>query len=322
VARIRIAGAGALGSVFGGLLSLAGHGVTLLGRRAHLEQIRQAGLRIEGIWGEHRAVGFDLATEATALRGRFDAILFTVKSYHTGEVARAVAPRLAPDGVCISLQNGLGNAEAIAAAVAPRHLLAGRVIFGAEVTTPGSVRITVYAEPVLVGTWPPVADPVRTERARTWVGHFARAGIPAELSTDIDAALWGKVFYNAALNPLGALLGLHYGALGEDANARAIMDTVIREAFAVARAEGVALSWATAAEYGALFYSRLLPSTFHHRSSMLQDLERGARTEIDALCGAVVREGRRLGVATPVNADLFRRVREREGRPLTKEDSA
>src|SRR5205823_11010966 len=115
-ARILVAGAGALGSVFGGLLRRAGHAVTLLGRGAHLDAIAAHGLRIGGLWGEHVVSDFTVAHNAATLRAPFDAILITVKSYDTQAVAHAVAPLLAPDGVMISLQNGLGNAEILAAA--------------------------------------------------------------------------------------------------------------------------------------------------------------------------------------------------------------
>lgn len=118
-----------------------------------------------------------------------------------------------------------------------------------------------------------------------------------------------KIFYNGALNPLGALLGVHYGALPEHAESRALMDAVIAEAFAVARADGVTLPWADPATYLEEFYGRLVPATYHHRASMLQDLERGRRTEVDAINGEVSRRGRRYGIATPVNDALTRLVR-------------
>lgn len=310
--RVLVAGAGALGSVFGGFLRLADHDVTLLGRGTHIEAIRAHGLRIDGLWGEHRAGDFGLAADPAEARGPFDAILLTVKSYDTATMAAAVAPLLAADGVAISLQNGLGNAEAMAAHVGSARALAGRVIFGAELLAPGQVRVTVYADPVLIGAWEPACPSRLTERARYWVAQLAAAGIPAEYCDDIGAALWGKVLYNAALNPLGALLGVPYGVLGEQAHTRAIMDAAIDEAFAVAGAEGVQLPWASAAEYRAVFYGRLLPSTADHRSSMLQDLERGWATEIDAINGQVWARGAAHGIVTPVNEMLTRLVHARE----------
>ncbi len=307
-----VAGAGALGSVVGGFLRLAGHDVTLLGRGAHLEAIDAHGLRIDGLWGDHCTRGFHLATNLAAAHGPFDAVLLTVKSYDTAAMAAAVAPLLAADGVLISLQNGLGNVEAIVPHVGSARVLAARVIFGAALPAPGHVRVTVYADPVLIGASDHGADTHLDGLAARWAEQLAAAGIPSTYCNDIRAALWGKVLYNAALNPLGALLGVHYGALGEQEHTRAIMDAVIDEAFAVAGAEGVTLPWTSAAAYRSVFYSRLLPSTFHHRSSMLQDLERGRATEIDAINGQVWQRGMAHGIVTPVNEVLTRLVHARE----------
>lgn len=310
--HILVAGAGALGCVFGGFLHKAGHRVTLLGRAAQIEAIASEGLLIEGLWGEHQLTGLQLATQAADVSGPFGAILITVKSYDTRALATAVAPLLAPEGVAISLQNGLGNVETLNDVVGGHRVLAGRVIFGAEAGAPGRVRVTVYADPVLIGVWRPAAQPQLATMARLWAERFAAAGIPSAYSDDIEAALWGKVLYNAALNPLGALLGVHYGALGEDAHTRAIMDLVIDEAFRVAVAEGVALPWASAAAYRTVFYDRLIPATYHHRSSMLQDLERGRPTEIEAINGEVWKRGATHGIVAPANELLTRFVRARE----------
>ena len=310
--HILVAGAGALGCVFGGFLHKAGHRVTLLGRATQIDAIASKGLWIEGLWGNHLVTGLQLATRAPDVNGPVDAILITVKSYDTRAIATTVAPLLAPEGVAISLQNGLGNVEALGAVVGGHRVLAGRVIFGAEAVAPGRVRVTVYADPVLVGAWRQDAQSQLAAVAQSWAQRFAAAGIPSAYSDDIEAALWGKVLYNAALNPLGALLGVHYGALAEDAHTRAIMDVVIDEAFRVAVAEGVALPWASAAAYRSVFYDRLVPSTYHHRSSMLQDLERRRLTEVDAINGEVWKRGAARGIVSPANELLTRLVHARE----------
>jgi len=311
VARVLVVGAGALGSVFGAFLRRAGDDVTLLGRPSHLDAIAAHGLRVDGLWGEHRVRDLRLLTDWPRDDGAYDAVLVAVKSFDTASVASRVRALLAPDGVVISLQNGVGNVEALAAATGADRVLGGRVIFGAALLAPGHVRVTVYAEPVLLGT---VRQGVAAseQRAAAWAAHVAGAGIPCEYCADVLAALWGKVLYNAALNPLGALLGVHYGALAEHEHTRAIMDTVIDEAFAVARAEGLRLPWATAADYRAVFYARLVPSTARHRSSMLQDLERGRRTEVDAINGAVWQRARARGMVAPFNELLTRLVHARE----------
>jgi 2-dehydropantoate 2-reductase len=296
---ILVAGAGALGSVVGGLLAVSGWPVTLLGRRAHLDAVRARGLLIDGLFGTHRVRGLECVTEA---RGRYAGILLTVKAYDTAAMVATVAPLLAPDGFLISLQNGLGNVEAAQRVLGEDRVLGARVIFGAELVAPGHARVTVYADPVLIGTG---------AAAERWAVALAAAGIPAEATTDLVAELWGKVLYNAALNPLGALLGARYGELAENPDTRAIMDTVIEEAFSVARAEHVALRWPDAIAYREAFYGRLVPSTAGHRSSMLQDIERGRPTEIDAMNGYIAARGAARGVPAPVNATLTRLVRAR-----------
>jgi 2-dehydropantoate 2-reductase len=309
---VLVAGAGALGSVFGGFLARAGIDVTLLGRQPHLDAIAADGLRIEGIWGDHRVRNVHVATSTAELTAPFDTILISVKSYDTVEVGTAVAPLLAADGLVISLQNGLGNVEALEQIAGVERVVGARVIFGAIVTQPGHVRVTVIADPTAVGPLASGAFPARDGRARDWAERFDRAGVPSTYTDHLPAMLWGKVLYSAALNPLGALLGVCYGALTEHADSRAIMDAAIEEAFAVATAERVPLAWPSAAAYRDEFYRRLVPATYDHRSSMLQDLERGRRTEVDAITGEVWRRGQRHGIVTPINEMLTRLIHLRE----------
>lgn len=310
-ARVLVAGAGAVGSVIGGFLAASGHHVTLLGRAPHLAAIGAEGLVIEGLWGEHRLTGLVLATEVRQVGGGFDAVLLTVKSFDTAGTLGAVRDLVAPDGCVISLQNGLGNVEHVAAAVGSDRALGARVIFGAVLPSPGVARVTVFADPIALGAAVAGNGPAE-KAARAWVERFAAAGIPTEYTSDVQAHLWTKIFYNAALNPLGALLGLPYGALATDPDGRGIMDAIFDECFAVADARGVAPLVATADAYREVFYGRLVPSTAHHRSSMLQDLERGRPTEIEAINGCIWRYGREAGIPTPVNATMTRLVRFRE----------
>jgi 2-dehydropantoate 2-reductase len=150
-------------------------------------------------------------------------------------------------------------------------------------------------------------------KARGTARAIDESGIPCEYTEEIEKHLWAKLIYNCALNPLGALHRVHYGALGEDPALRARMDGIVREIFRVADARGVALLWEEPEEFLELFYAKLLPDTYHHRPSMLQDIEAGRPTEIDALCGIVVRYGREAGVPTPLNAELVERIRALEG---------
>src|SRR4030095_1629362 len=164
VEPVLVAGAGALGSVVGGLLAARGWPVTLLGRPDHLDAVRRAGLRIEGLFGDHHVRGLSCVTDAGALRGPFSTVLLTVKSWDTEAMMHVVSPVLAPDGLVVSMQNGLCKLERIVGIVGDARVLGARVIFGSEVVAPGHVRVTVEAAPVLVGS-PDPADAARVAAA-------------------------------------------------------------------------------------------------------------------------------------------------------------
>jgi 2-dehydropantoate 2-reductase len=320
---ILIAGAGSIGSVIGAKLRAAGYPVTLLGRRRHLEAIAARGLELSGLFGDHlglqAARGFTLADDPARLDVPFPLILFTVKSYDTAAMARALAGRLAADGVIVSMQNGLGNLETLAEHFGPNRVLGARVIFGAELPRPGAAHVTVFAEPVAIGPAPGGEAATGLERHAKQIADakqisdlISAAGIPSHWCADIMPTLWTKVLYNAALNPLGALLRIHYGALAADPDLRRIMDQVIEEAFAVARRLGVALPFADTGEYRALFYGKLVPSTYDHRPSMLADLERRGRTEIGALNGKIAELAESMGLAADINRTLTGLIRASE----------
>lgn len=305
---VLVFGAGALGLTYGCFLAEAGLSVSLVGRAVHKAAAEAEGIRTTGIWGEHAGRPAAYFTDAGDARGPFDLALVCTKSHDTADAAPHVARLVSPDGAVVSVQNGLGNWETLAEAVGPEKVYGARVIFGAEVTGPARTRVTVSAAPVLVGA----AFSGDTARAEQLARLFSRCGIETHAADDITAHLWGKVIYNAALNALGALLGVPYGRLGEIGPTRRIMQQVIREAYAVAAALGVKPPAGSADEYIELFYDRLLPPTAAHRSSMLQDLAAGRRTEVDAINGRIAELGRERGVPCPVNELLTLLVHARE----------
>jgi 2-dehydropantoate 2-reductase len=298
-ARILIVGAGALGSLYGGFLRRAGHEVTLIGRAAHLDAIRSRGLTIEGVFGRAQVGGFSLAVSAAQVAGPFDLIVLAVKSYDVASAVGRLVTALADDGAVLALQNGLGHLEILAERFGAGCVLAAPVLIGATIPTPGAVRVTVYVKPVKIGA--PWAD---DRRAKRWTAVLADAGLPSEPTERPMPFLWEKMLYNLPLNALGAVLRLPYGALAERPESRWIMDHVIEEGFAIARADGAELLWNSAAECRRHFYEVLLPPTVAHRSSMLQDIERGRRTEIDVINGYVCRRGEARAIPTPYNRVL------------------
>jgi 2-dehydropantoate 2-reductase len=142
--------------------------------------------------------------------------------------------------------------------------------------------------------------------------RFRAAGIPTSATDRYREFLWAKILYNCALNPLGALLRATYGELVENPGTRALIDRIIEEAFAVAQGASIPLFWQRAEEYRRHFYEELIPPTAQHYPSMLRDLDRRARTEIDALNGAITRLAADYDVAVPVDTMLTAMIKLRE----------
>jgi len=295
-------GAGALGSVLGGFLQKIGRRVTYIGRGAHFQALQEHGLRITGIWGDHfiPPEEIDALSRQGGPEKRYSTVLLCVKSKDTEAAAREAAPFLREDGIMVSIQNGLNNWEAIARGVGEGRTVGARVIFGAEIPTPGQARVTVNADDVLLGE--PFL-PVNRILLQTLQADLSLSGIPTRIvgKGDIWAALWGKVLYNCSLNPLGAMLEVPYGKLGENEEARDIIRVIIKEIFLVCQALGVTLPYKGADDYYRYLLETLLPPTASHRASMLQDIQAGRRTEIDALNGAISRYAGELGISTPYN---------------------
>ncbi len=300
--RYLILGAGALGTVFGGKLAQAGHSVDFLGRGAHFQVLRQHGLQIDGIWGEVHLGPVSVPGSGSC----YDVVLLCVKSFDTVAAARQVRGLLKPGGLVISIQNGLGNLEHLARECPEAQVVGARVIFGAKISRPGLATVTVYADQVLLGPWPPGPEPPRLAQVSR---HLNEAGIPTSLVPDIIPYIWAKVLYNGALNPLGAILGKTYGELAAHPATRQLMVDLIMEMYTVAAAKGVHLLQPTAEVYCRHFFAELVPPTAAHHPSMLQDLQQGRRTEIEALNGAICVYGRELGVPTPYNDTICQLVR-------------
>ncbi len=307
---VLITGLGALGTVFATLLKKAGLTVYALTREKHLSSFPDHRLRVTGIWGEHEAIIDGVYGSIEPLRDKaFDLIVITVKSYDTKTVIDQVKPLVGTHTLVISSQNGYGNYEAIAQTVGSEHTLLARIIFGVKVLSPGRAEVTVIADDVRIGQPAGAVDAGRMQDIAT---TFSVAGIPTKYAENIESILWDKILYNAALNPLGAILECTYGQLAEQAETRDLMDRIIDEIFLVAKAHNFALNWKSADDYKNHFYTKLVPPTAKHFPSMYYDMKAGKRLEIDALNGAIVRLGREKGISTPLNETITRIIRAKE----------
>ena len=292
--RIGVIGAGAMGSLYGGLLARAGREVVLYDRWAeHIAAIREHGLELGGITGELR-VRPARATTDWAEVGKLDAALIQVDANATAEAAELVAPCLKPGGFALTLQNGVGNVEALGERLGAGRVLGGLSYHSAAVERPGRV-IHTHAG----ATWLGELDGTRSERVLKFARALEAAGFTPTVVDDILGFIWTKFVHNAAINGLSAVTGLRVGEIGADPAADAFQTRIIEEALAVVRAKGIAL-----VEPDPMGAIKAFCKLKFNKPSMLQHVEAGKRTEIDALNGAVVREGRRLGVATPFNEAL------------------
>ncbi len=308
--HVTVYGAGAIGSLLGARLAAAGHDLLLVGSAAHVTAIRDSGLCIEG-----EGAGTWRIPTATKLPHPLfaDAVLMTVKGYDVESAAQALAAALAGPVPVLLPQNGLGIedrfARGVARADAGSRPIAVRAVVTLPATTvrPGVVRQAGRGEVRLAS---PTSVP--TEMAR-WIILFhdllADAGVPVTYVPDLDRALWTKAVVNGAINPVTAAHGVLNGALARDPH-REISERLLAEGIAAARAGGHALD----REEVAAEFARTVRATAENRSSMLQDIDRGRRTEIGTISGVLWETGRAHGIAMPLTEEYIARIRAREPR--------
>ncbi|QPF75052.1 2-dehydropantoate 2-reductase [Roseateles sp. DAIF2] len=288
--KVAVMGAGAVGCYYGGMLARAGHEVVLIGRPAHVEAVRREGLRLQTQRFDER-LALAASTEAAAAAGA-ELLLFCVKSTDTEAAAAQLRPHLAPGALLLSLQNGVDNADRLRAALPGQPVSAAVVYVATEMAGPGHLkhhgRGELVVEPVAAGVAP----------------LLAAAGVPTEVSDNVRGALWAKLILNCAYNALSALARLPYGELVQRAGVDAVMQDLVAECLAVARAEGVDVPGEPLSAVRGL--ARTMPGQY---SSTAQDLMRGKPTEIDHLNGLVLRRGAALGVPTPANRVLHTLVK-------------
>ncbi len=283
-------GAGAIGSLLGGLLSRE-NDVTIVARKAHADAVNRQGLRISGLT---TFLAWPTATTDVPTEG-FDIVLVTTKAYDTAAAAESLRA-FWRRSIFVTLQNGLGNAETLAAKA--DRVIAGTTTHGVTFAAPGEVIHAGFGDTV-IGPWKGVGR----GDLQTLAGALIAAGIATAIVEDVRVDLWAKAVVNAAINPLTAILRRPNGELARNEDLRALVDRLAREGARAALAAGVAVDPEVAATRALEVAAR----TAENRSSMLQDVEQGRRTELDAITGELLRAGR--GVGMPYNLTVYALVR-------------
>ncbi len=308
--KLLLIGTGAVGCAVAIAAANAGMETTLLARSGTAGYLRTHGLKRTGIFGE-LAVAPERITVcedyADVAPGQ-DYVAIAVKTMANAAVAAELAAHreiLGGTGRIVIFQNGWGNDEAYLAHFPASQVFNARVITGFARSAPGVTNVTVHTAPILLGSLHGESTLALEPLARA----ISESGIPSETSAELEQALWAKMLYNTTLNPLGAILNMSYGQLAGSAHLVGIMNRLIGETFAVMDAAGYRTFWQDAKAYQDVFYGKLVPDTFAHRSSTLQDIENRRRTEIDTLNGCILRLGERYGVPTPTHSMIVEMIR-------------
>jgi len=293
--KVLIVGAGALGSLVGALLDPA-HDVRLLGRGEHIRTIASEGLRVEGLTRSH--IHPPVAEIPEAITSPPDLMVFTVKAYDTKAAARATIDLCGHNTLVLTLQNGLGNVEILQETFGREHVLAGVTSMGAHRTAPGRI-VHAGAGRTIIGRPVGAPDGAVKRLARILNGSF-----PVEIGGDMRGEIHLKALANAAINPLTAIHRIRNGEILRHPDLMRRMDAVIEESLAVYSAAGIGFPVSDPRS----FVYGVVRGTAENRSSMLQDVERGHRTEIDQINGAIAVMGRKHGIPTPENDSLVEAI--------------
>jgi 2-dehydropantoate 2-reductase len=285
--NILIVGTGALATLFAARLTQAGYHITLLGTwKEGLDSLRMNGARLVDANGNEKQFDVHSTDDPRECVGARYAIVL-VKAWQTERAARQLAECLAEDGLAVTLQNGLGNRETLVESLGEDRVALGTITVGATLLGPGLVK--VGGDGVISIERNPALGPVEAA--------LRSARFQVNMVQDAQSAVWGKLVVNAAINPLTALLRIPNGELLNRPSAREMMGKLAREVAEVARAENIQLPF----DDPLAMAEEVARKTAANHSSMLQDVLRNAPTEIDAICGAVVRTAQKHEIDTFAN---------------------
>lgn len=295
--KIAVAGPGGVGGYYGGLLARSGMDVTFLARGKHLEALQKEGLRVKSYKGDfHVKIK---ATDDPSQTGACHMILFCVKSFDTAHVADLIAPMVRPETTIISLQNGVDNEELIGRTLGMEKVMAGIAFIGSRVEAPGLIVHSAAGNM----TFGEVGGGF-SERGEKILQIFRSCGIEANLSEDMKKVMWQKMVWNCGFNAITALTGCTVSEILSDKSTKETVQKAMEEVVSVAR--GLAISIALDLPQKTIAHTEKQGEI---KTSMLMDMEKGRRMEIEALNGAVSKKGRELKVETPVNDTLYGMVR-------------
>lgn len=296
--KIGVAGAGAVGCVYGAALAKAGYDVRFLARGPHLEAMQEHGLQMKTDEASYIVEG--TFTDDVATFHDVDLVLFTVKSHDTNSMAEALQSVLKEEALILTLQNGVDNEAKLVEWFGSRRVLSAATFIQGNVTAPGVAELRGSTKMVLGAL-----DAKVTKTAQEITTMLKEAGIDARFSDKIMEEKWRKFLWNITFNPLTALMEVRVGELLHNEQLYAVAEDIFLESLAVAQALEIDLDEADMRH--AVFEQNA--GAEEHQTSMLQDRQRGRKMEVESLSGYVVQMGRKLGIDTPVNRTVYELLR-------------
>ena len=309
--NILVIGAGAVGIGLAASVLSQSANVSIYARGETAKAIREKGIERTGLF-EHYSFSKDELTVyddyAQIPENEFDYVFITSKTTANDDISKRLNENrqvLKDDFKIIIFQNGFGNDEPYLRFFTKKEVFSARVITGFTRPERHISEVTVYTEPILIGS----LQKENPEDLQEIADMITASGINCELTDEVDKYLWAKMLYNCALNPLGAILDVNYGKLTENEYTIDLMNSIIDEIFEVIKASGYSTLWDTPNDYRDLFYSKLVPDTYNHYSSTHQDIQRKIKTEIDSLTGKVIALGDMNNVDVSTNKLIYKLIK-------------
>ncbi len=307
--NVLLIGAGGVGLGIASSVLSQGANVSVYATGETAKAIRENGIKRTGLFTHYSFDNIRVFEEYGEIpKAYFDFIFIASKTTANKEISKNLNENrdiLKDDTKIIIFQNGFGNDEYYLKYFAKEQVFVARVITGFTRPERHISEVTVYTEPILLGSLQNENPEVLSEIAEM----ITSSGINCEITCEIEKYLWAKMLYNCALNPLGAILDVNYGKLTENEYSKEIMNSIIDEIFDVIRASGYATLWDNPDDYRDLFYSKLVPDTYNHFSSTHQDIKRKIKTEIDSLNGKVIELGEKNSIDVSTNKIIYNQIK-------------
>ena len=309
--NILVIGSGAVGIGIGSSLLSQGVDISFLASKNTARKMKEDGIKRTGLFTNYtfNPQEFNVYESYEEIpKKTFDYVLITSKTTSNDNISKKLNENrdiLKDDFTILIIQNGFGNDQLFLRYFKTTEVYCARIITGFTRPEINISEVTVYTEPILLGS----LQGENIEHLKTIADKITASGIKCELSYELDKYLWAKMLYNCSLNALGAILDVTYGKLTGNEYTKEIMDNIIDEIFGVIAASPYETLWNTPEEYRKIFYTKLVPDTYNHYSSTHQDIKRKIKTEIDTLNGKVIELGEKYGVDVSTNKLIYNLIK-------------